>query len=144
VTFEEHLQNHRRADGSYDLAATQQARAEELAQSPDDIGRLAAKAAQTERAAWQRKESENLRKLFVQPALSPDLELEIKVPLGDNIVVDYGDMYHKRIQLRKDLRTKVHIEENRTFETEMTHWMHTEQLLEDGQTIGEALAGGAR
>ena len=143
MTFEEHLGNHRNDDGTYDLAAAEQARAEELAGDPGVIAHLAAKAARQERRDWERNETANLRKQFSQPALSAELELNVKVPLGDSIAVEYGDMDHKRIRLRKDLRTKVHLDENRAFDAELTHWMRTEQLLSDGQTIREAMSGGA-
>jgi hypothetical protein len=139
VTFEEHLENYRNDDGSYDLAGAEQARADELANDPGVIAHLAAKAAKQERAAWERNETANLRKQFSQPALSAELELSVKVPLGDSVAVEYGDMDHKRIRLRKDLRTKVHLDENRAFDAEMTHWMRTEQLLNDGETIAEAM-----
>lgn len=141
MTFEEHLANHRNDDGSYDLAAAEQARADEIARTPGELAALAAKAAKQERAAWERKETNNLRKQFLQPALSSELELEVMVPLGDSVAVRYGDMDHKRIRLRKDLRTKVHLDESRAFDAEMTHWMQTEQLLDDGQTVGQALGG---
>lgn len=144
MTFEEHVQNHRNQDGSYDLEAAEHARADEIAQTPGELAALAAKAAKQERAAWERKETTNLRKQFMQPALSTELELEVMVPLGDSVAVRFGDMDHKRIRLRKDLRTKIHLDEARAFDAELTHWMRTEQLLDDGQTISEALLGGAR
>lgn len=143
MTFEEHVAGHRRDDGTYDLAAAEQARAADIAADPGAITHLAAKAAKQERAAWERTETANLRKLFLQAALSPELELEVKVPLGGSDAVDYGDMDHKRIRLRKDLRTKFHLDENRAFDAEITHWMHTERLLADGETIAEALARSA-
>jgi hypothetical protein len=139
VTFEEHLENFRNEDGSYDLAAAEAARAEELTREPGEIDRLARKAASAERAAWERSETQNLRKRFTQPALSPDLELDVMVPLGGSMVARYGDMNPVRIRLRKDLRTKSHLDENRAYDAEMTHWMQTELLLDDGETIGEAL-----
>jgi hypothetical protein len=142
MRFEKHLGNYRNDDGSYDLNAAESARAQELAQTPGEIDKLAAKAAKQERAAWERNETASLRKQFAQPALSPELELTVKVPLGDSVAVEYGDMDHKRIRLRKDLRTKVHLDEGRTFDAEMTHWMRTEQLLNDGETIREALSRG--
>lgn len=139
MTFEEHLESFRNADGTYDLAGAEQARAAELASDPGVMAKLAAKAAKHERSEWEKKETANLRKQFEQPALSPELELDVKVPLGDSIAVAYGDMNHVRIRLRKDLRTKVHINENRAFDAEITHWMHTETLLDAGQTIAEAM-----
>jgi len=139
VTFEEHLEHYRDADGNYDLAAAEEARAHELAESEEEIANLAIKAAKQERAAWERNETANLRKQFMQQALSPELELEVKVPLGDSIAVQYGEMNHVRIRLRKDLRTKTHLDENRAFDTEITHWMQTETLLSDGESIGEAI-----
>lgn len=142
MTFEEHLEHYRNADGTYDLNAAEEARAKELADTPGAMQALASKAAKQERAAWERKETANLRKLFGQAALSPELELEIKVPLGNSTVVAYGEMNHVRIRLRKDMRTKSHLDESRAFDTEMTHWMQTEQLLSDGETIAEAMSRG--
>jgi hypothetical protein len=139
VTFEEHLANHRNVDGTYDLDAAEEDRRYELETSPSEIVKLARKAAKHERKVWQDNETTRLRKQFVQPALSPDLDLAIKVPLGDSRAVDYGDMNHDRLRLRKDLRTETHINENRAFEAEMTHWTQTEQLLNNGETIAEAI-----
>jgi hypothetical protein len=139
MTFEEHLQNHRREDGSYDLAGAEQDRAKELAEDPEAINELAAKAAKQERALWERNETASLRKLFSQAALSPELELDVMVPLGGSEARRYGDMDHARIRIRKDLRTKTHIDENRAFDVEITHWQQTEVLLNDGETIAEAM-----
>jgi hypothetical protein len=139
VTFEEHLNNFRSTDGTYDLNAAEVARAKEIETTPGAIAALAAKAAKQERRSWESTETANLRKQFSQPALSPELELDLKVPIGKSRAVDYGDMNHDRIRLRKDLRTKVHIDENRAFDAEVTHWMHTEKLLNNGETIAEAL-----
>jgi hypothetical protein len=138
VTFEEHLEKFRRDDGSFDLAAAEKSRAEELAEDPDALQGLAAKAAAQERAAWERKNSTILRKQLMQPALSPELEWETMVQIGDSTAVRYGDMNNVRIRLRKDLRTKVHLDENRAYDIEMTHWMTTEILLDDGETIAAA------
>ncbi len=143
MTFEEHLKDHRNDDGSYDLSATEAARADELAQEPEEIAKLAAKAAKQERAAWERSETASLRKQFMQPALAPELELDVLVPLGDSTAVRYGEMNHVRIRLRKDLRLKVHLDESRAFDAEMTHWLQTEPLLNDGETIEAAWARGA-
>lgn len=143
MTFEEHLADHRNDDGSYDLAAAEDSRAKELAEDSGAIDSLARKAAKQERAAWERNETASLRKQFVQPALSPELELDIKVPLGDSTAVRFGEMNHVRIRLRKDLRTKVHLDEIRAFDAEMTHWLQTEPLLDDGETIEAALARSA-
>lgn len=139
MTFAEHLDNYRREDGSYDLAAAEEARYQELITTPEGIDLTARKVAREERAAWERTETANLRKQFLQPALSEELELDIKVPLGSSTAVRYGDMNHVRIRIRKDLRTKHHLDENRAFDTEITHWMQTEHLLDDGETIEEAL-----
>lgn len=142
MTFEEHLENHRAPDGTYDLDAAEEDRRHEIETTPGEIVALAAKAARQEREAYLRQETQKLRKQFMQPALSSELELDVKVPLGDGDVVRYGEMNHVRIRRRKDLRTKSHLDENRAFDSEMTHWMHTEPLLDDGETIAEALARG--
>jgi hypothetical protein len=139
MNFAEHLERHRNDDGSHDLDAAEAARAKELADSPESTAQLALKAAKHERAAWEKTETANLRKMFSQPALSPELELEIKVPLGDSTAVAYGDMNHIRIRLRKDMRTRIHLREIRAFDVELTHWLDTEALLPDGQTIREAM-----
>ena len=138
MTFEEHLVNHRSADGSYDLDAAEQDRAAELAGSQTDILRLAAKAAKQERAAWSRDNTDRLRKQFMQDALCSELEMTVMVPLGDSVAVEYGQMNGARIQLRKDLRTKIHLDENRAFDTEMRHWLETQALLEPGETVAVA------
>jgi hypothetical protein len=142
VNFEEHLENHRRGDGSYDLDAAEEDRRFELETDHSEIVRMAAKAAKQERSAWQSTETANLRKQFAQPALSPELEMDLKVPIGGSTAVRYGDMNHVRIRTRKDLRLKTHLDENRAYDVEMTHWLHTEPLLNDGETIEGAIARG--
>jgi hypothetical protein len=142
MTFAEHLQDHRDGDGNYDLDATEDARAKELAAelaSPEAIESLTRKAAKQERAGWESANNARSRKQYFQPALSPDLELEVLVLLGDSTAVAYGDMNRQRIQTRKDLRTKSHLDEIRAYDIEMTHWMQTEVLLDDGETIHEAI-----
>lgn len=140
MTFEEHLENHRNPDGSYDLDAAEEDRRYEIETSSEEITKFAAKVAKQERKAWQDRETSKLRKQFMQPALAPELDLTVKVPLGDSAAVDYGDMNHDRIRLRRDLRTKVHLDELRAFDAEITHWLQTEQLLGSRETIADALA----
>jgi hypothetical protein len=133
VNFEEHLDNHRRTDGTYDLDAAEEDRRHEVETDPGEIVRLAAKIAKQERAAWQSQETATLRKQFEQPALSPQLELDVRVPLGDGTVVRLGDMNSDRITARKDMRIKSHLDEIRAYEAEMTHWLRTEPLLNPGR-----------
>lgn len=139
TSFEEHLENNRNADGTYDLDGAEEDRRYEIESDPSEIVKMAAKAAKQERTTWQNNETANLRKQFAQPALSPDLELETKVPLGNSTAVSYGDMNHVRIRTRKDMRVKTHLDEARAFDAEMTHWLHTEDLLSDGETIRDAM-----
>jgi hypothetical protein len=139
VTFEEHLENHRNPDGTYDLDGAEEDRRFEIETSSEEITKLAAKVARQERKAWQDRETAKLRKQFMQPALSTELEMEIKVPLGESTVVEYGEMNIDRIKLRKDLRLKVHLDEIRAYEAEMTHWLQTEPLLGPGETIADAI-----
>lgn len=138
MTFEEHLENHRNADGSYDLDAAEEDRRYELEMDPEGILKYARDVAKQERASWESKETANLRKQFAQPALSPELEMDIKVPVGKSKAFRYGEMNEVRIRLRQDMRTKVHLDEGRAFDTEITHWLHTVPLLNAGETIEEA------
>jgi hypothetical protein len=140
VNFEEHLANHRNPDGTYDLDAAEEDLRYEIETSPEGLLEFAAKVAKQARDAWQKQETSKLRKQFQHPALSPELELEAKVPLGDSVVVDYGDMNEVRIRTRKDLRTEVHINEIRAFETEITHWNQTLKLLDPDETIADAMS----
>lgn len=140
MNFEQHLANHRNPDGTYDLDAAEEDRRYEIETSPEGLLEYAAKLAKGERDAWQKQETSKLRKQFQQSALSPELELEAKVPLGDSVAVEYGDMNEVRIRTRKDLRTEVHINEIRAFETEITHWNQTLKLLDPGETIAEAMS----
>lgn len=142
MNFEEHLENHRLADGGYDLDAAEEDRRYELETDRDEIVRLAAKVAKQERSAWQSQETANLRKQFAQPALSPELELDVKVPVGNSTVYRFGEMDLVRIRLRRDMRLKTHLDENRAYDTEITHWLHTEPLLNNNETIEEAIARG--
>lgn len=135
MTFDEHVQQHKQPDGTFDLDAAEAARAAELAGSPD----LAEKAAKTERRAWESANRDRLHKQFHQPALSPSLELDVKVPLGDNTAVELGDMNQVRIQIRKDLATRNHLNHTRAYDAEMTFWLDTEKLLPPGGTLGDAI-----
>lgn len=143
MTFEEHLDNNRDADGNYDLAAAEADREAEilaeLAENPDQLNRIAHKAAASERKAWETRNSNHLGKQVAQPALSESLELDAMVQIGGSTAVRLGDMNHVRIRSRKDLRTKVHLDESRTYVAEMDFWEQTERLLEDGETVAEAM-----
>lgn len=142
MTFEEHLEQHRNDDGSYDVAAAEQSRAEEILENygEEELGRLAAKAAATERRNWENRNGANLRKQLTQGALAPELELDAMVQIGDSTVVRYGEMDAQRIRLRMDLRTKVHMDENEAFNSEQRHWLETLALLDDDETISVAMA----
>lgn len=144
MTFEEHLENHRREDGSYDIAAAEAARADEIRESytDNDLDRLAEKAARDERRAWERTTRGNLHKQMLQPALSPELELDAKVQIGESTARRYGDMDELRIRMRMDLRTKVHMDENEAFNAEQRHWLDTLNLLDEGETISQAMGRG--
>lgn len=144
MNFDEHLSNHRNTDGSYDLDGAEEDRRFEIETNPAEVVKLAAKVAKQERIAWQSTESQNLRKQFEQPALSPSLELDVKVPLGNGTVVRLGDMNHVRITIRKDMRIKTHLDEIRAFDAEMSHWLHTEPLLDSGETIEDAIDRGGQ
>lgn len=139
MTFDEHLAATRRADGTHDLAAAEQARYLELAQSPHILDELAHKAASAERRAWESQNREHLAAQFKigQGEFTFDLDLDAKVPLGDSIVVSLRDMNHERIRLRKDLRTRKHIDENRAYDREMSFWYAAEAMLPPGGTIGD-------
>jgi hypothetical protein len=143
MSFDEHLENHRRPDGSFDLDAAEEDCRFALENNPQELLKFAAKAAHQERVSWVNKETTNLRKQLAQPALSPSLELDVMVPIGDGTVVRFGDMTRDRIALRKDMRLRVHLDETRAFEAEMTHWLHTEELLIGGESIGDAMSRSA-
>lgn len=146
MSFADHLDQHRNGD-EYDLDAAETARAEEIVEqlknSAVDLARVAAKAAKNERSQWSKRNTDSLRKQFAQPALSPALELEVLVPLGESAAVELGDMNHERIPLRKDLRTKHHLDEIRTFDTEMTFWINTGKALPAGMRIRDFIEADA-
>lgn len=142
MNFAEHLGNHPLKTGGYDLDAAEEDRRYEIETSPEEQRKLAAKAAHHEREAYVSQETAKLRKQFEQPALSPTLELDVMVPLGDGTVVPLGEMTLIRIRTRKDMRIQTHLRELRAFEAEMTHWLGTEQLLNDGETIEDAIRRG--
>lgn len=138
MSFEDHLESTKNDDGTYNLAAAQDARTDEILDSDEETAAIARKAAQQERARWESNETKLLRKQFVQPPLSPDLDPEVKVPLGNDTAVRFDDMNLERIRIRKDLRTQSHLHEIRAFDAEMTYWGNTEELLDPGETIGDA------
>ncbi len=140
--FDEHVMNHRRPDGSYDLDAAEEAFRLALENDPAALLRYASRTARQERRSWTDKETASLRKQFAQPALSAALELDAMVPLGDGTAVRFGDMNRERISARKEMRLRVHLDELRTFETEMTFWRRAEVLIEDDETIEDAIRRG--
>lgn len=141
-SFEEHLMNHRRPDGSYDLDAAEEDFRYALERDPAALLKYAARTARQERRTWTDKETSTLRKQFAQPALTPALELDVMVPLGDGTAVRFGDMNRARITARKEMRLRVHLDELRAFETEATFWQRVEQLIEGDETIEDAVRRG--
>lgn len=140
--FDEHVLNHRRPDGSYDLDAAEEAFRLALENDPAALQQYAARAARADRRAWTDRETASLRKQFAQPALSPALELDAMVPLGDGTAVRFGDMNRARIAARKEMRLRVHLDESRTFEAEMTFWRRAEVLIEGDETIEDVVRRG--
>jgi hypothetical protein len=142
VNFADHVWNHRNADGSYDLEAAELDRALDITGTPQEVAKLAAKAAKQERSAWMSQETASLRRQFAQPALSPELELDVMVPLGNGTAVRLGDMNRVRISIRRDMRRRTHEDEVRAYAAEVTHWEKTEQLLQSGETVEGAILRG--
>lgn len=142
MSFDDHVLNHRRPDGSYDLDAAEESFRLALENDPAALQQYAARAARADRRAWTDRETASLRKQFAQPALSPGLELDVMVPLGDGTVVRFGDMNRARIAARKEMRLRVHLDELRTFETEMTFWRRAESLIEGDETVEDAVRRG--
>lgn len=142
MKFAEHLENHRNADGSYDLDAAEEDRRYEMETDSQEVARLSAKAAKQERASWMNQETAALRKQFAQPALSPMLEPDVMVPLGNGTVVRLGEMNHARIAVRRSLRRRANDDENRAFAAEVAFWERIEQLLQSGETVEGAMARG--
>ena len=140
MSFDEHVLNHRRPDGSYDLDAAEESFRLALESDTEALLKYVARTARQERRSWTDRETSNLRKQFAQPALSPGLELNAMVPLGDGTAVRFGDMNRARISARKDMRLRVHLDELRTFETEMTFWRRAEVLIEGDETIEDAIS----
>jgi hypothetical protein len=142
TTFDEHVMNHRRPDGSYDLDAAEESLKLSLRNDPGALMKYADRAARSERKTWTDRETSALRKQFSQPALSPALELDAMVPLGDGTAVRFGDMNRGRIAARKEMRLRVHLDELRAFETETTFWRRVEVLIEGDETIEDAIRRG--
>ena len=142
MNFEDHVFNHQRADGTFDLDAAEEDFRFELENSPSELLKYAARAARSERKSWTDRETQNLRKQFVQPALSPLLELDAMVPLGDGTVVRLGDMNHARIEMRRDMRRRAHDDEGRAYAAEVAFWERVEHLLQAGETVEGAIARG--
>lgn len=142
MKFSDHLLNHRSADGSYDLDAAEEDRRFEMESSSQEIARLTAKAAKQERSTWMNQETAMLRRQFAQPALSPDLEPDVMVPLGNGTVVRLGEMNHSRIAMRRAMRRRAHDDEMRAFVAEIAFWERIEQLLQSGETVDGAIARG--
>jgi hypothetical protein len=142
MNFDEHLDRTRTPSGTYDLAAAAQSRADEIAQeladNPGFRGEVAAKAAQSERRAWESRNRDNLKGAFKQPTLPLEgVDLEAKVPLGADIVIEMGNMDVSSIRARMDLRTDFHIRELDAFGREMEFWRAVLRLLPPGGTVAD-------
>lgn len=142
MNFDDHVFNHQNADGTFDLDAAEEDFRHELESSPAELLKYAARAARSERKSWTDRETANLRKQMVQPALSPLLELDAMVPLGDGTVVRLGDMNHARIEMRRDMRRRAHDDETRAYAAEVAFWERVEQFLGSGETIEGAVLRG--
>ena len=142
MNFDDHVFAHQRTDGSFDLDAAEEDFRHELESSPSELLKYAARAARQERRSWTDRETSHLRKQMVQPALSPELELDAMVPLGDGTVVRLGDMNHERIAMRRDMRRRAHEDESRAYVAEVAFWERVELLLQSGETVEGALARG--
>jgi hypothetical protein len=135
MNFADHVDATRQPDGTYDLAVAEVTRATELA--ADSADSLAAKAAHAERKQWERSEGDRLRKCYEQPVLDPSLDRDLKVKLGDNVVVRMGEMNLDRIRLRLDLRTQVHVRELRAFANEVDFYGGYAALLDPSERIDD-------
>lgn len=142
MNFDDHVFNHQRADGSFDLDAAEEDFRYELESSPAELLKYAARAARQERRSWTDRETSHLRQQFLQPALSPLLELDAMVPLGDGTVVRLGDMNQGRIAMRRDMRRRAHDDESRAYVAEVAFWERVEQLLQSGETVEGAILRG--
>lgn len=142
MDFSEHLEKTRRPDGSFDLAAAAESRADEivaeLAEDEESLRGMARKAANSERRNWESKNRDSLKKVFGQDTL-PELDLEAKIPMGEDVVLELGKMRQPQVQIRKDLRTQVHLDENEAYATEMRFWYRIESVLRKGGTIADAI-----
>lgn len=140
MSFRDHL--HRDDDGTYNFGAAERARAAELAESPGDIASLAAKAAAAERRRFEAGERDRRNKQIAgQMALSPDLDLDVLIPLGDNVAVQLGDMNAERIRVRMDLEADNHAKHAESFASHRSFWRDTLKALTAGQTIRDAVGG---
>ena len=142
MNFDDHVFNHQRADGTFDLDAAEEDFRHELENTPSELLKYAARAARSERKSWTDRETAHLRQQFLQPALSPLLELDAMVPLGDGTVVRLGDMNLGRITMRRDMRRRAHDDETRAYVAEVAFWERIEQLLQSGETIEGAIMRG--
>lgn len=137
MTFQDHLENNRQGDG-YHLDGAEADRAAELAADPGAQHELAKKAAHAERLAYEAGNRERLHAEFKAGQQAFDLgtlDTAVLVPLGDSVAVPLGEMNAERIRLRKDLRTKKHLDESEAFKREMEFWYAAEHLLPPGGSI---------
>lgn len=138
--FFDHVRSTLDSDGNEDLQAAEVGLAADLEMTPGIVSQLCKQAAHNARAAWERSESSKRIKVLrgMQQTLDfDDIDLDVRIPLGDSIVVALGNMTDERIRLRMDLRTKAHLEESRAYDDEMSAWMYARGLLLPGETIEE-------
>lgn len=134
-SFDEHVQRTKNEAGEHNLDLAEKSRYEELLADEDALDEVIRKAVQSERSRWQTSEREHLNDQFKAGQLTLGTDFDAMVPLGESRFVRLGDMNQIRIQQRKDLRTKKHIDENRAFDNEMSFWLGVEALLEPGGTV---------
>lgn len=138
MTFDEHVQKTQKPDGSFDLAEAAKSRLAELEQDEQAAEEMLRKAVESERRRWESRNRDYLKKQFgAQLTLDlGELDLEAKVPLGDDIVMELGSMGELEVRKREHLRTQSHLVELRAFDTEMTFWERIRELMPPGGNIG--------
>lgn len=145
MTFDEHLARNKRADGTYDWTAAEEARAAEieaqLEGSPETRKAFARKAAATERRTRDTSERARHSKLFEQSQLALIVEddLSVHFNLGESVSVELRDMNIDRTALRKDVVSTNFARQAGAFNREIRFLdtMREELSTNPEQTFGE-------
>jgi len=135
MTFAEHVEAHRLEDGTYDIRAAEEARAQELLTTAGE--ELARRAAHDERRTWEKSQRERSLKAMTQPTIAEADTLEIHLAIGKGRSSTIGDMNVDRLRMAKDITSTNFGRQSVAFGKRIEFYDHHLRVLGPNETIRE-------